>query len=409
MNTKFKLFVLLFVCSNIQAQNLFEQGYFIDNSNQIFNCLIRNMDWDENPTKFEYKMSESSETLSQDINNVKEFSVSDAYKYIRREVKIDRSIEHQHNLSSEKEPILKKEVLFLRVLIEGKANLYSFVDKNLIRYFFNVDNADIEQLIFKSYQINKNYVNKNNKFRQQLFLNMQCATINNDRFEKIECKEGDLTGLFVDYNTCNNALLKVYNQKEKRDFFNLNIRPRIINASFSTRNDDFDERYSHDFGSKTIFGLGLEFEIVLPFNNDKWSFIVEPTYMKYSDTNRKEPEGSFSIPVVGFISYQTIELPIGIRHYFFLNNHSKLFVNAQYVVDLLLNNKYGLNADDTASSTLVDFDLVSSGNFAFGVGYNFKNKFQVEFRTHTPKSLINSLGLDSEFRSSSIVLGYTLF
>ena len=54
------LFTTIFTF-NCYSQISFENGYFIDNNNQKINCLIKNLDWEKNPTEFKYKLSESSE------------------------------------------------------------------------------------------------------------------------------------------------------------------------------------------------------------------------------------------------------------------------------------------------------------------------------------------------------------
>jgi len=408
MNNNFLfVFFSFFLFSFTNAQVFFKPGYIIDNKDNKTNCLIRNEDWKNNPKDFEYKLTDDSKVEKGTLQSIKEFGVSDIYKFIRKEVKIDRSSELRTSLSSVKEPEFEKEILFLRVLLESKASLYSYIDGNLRRYFYKIDDGVIEQLVYKSYQIDKTTIEKNNNFRQQLFLSMQCESFDNKRFEKINYYEKDLTVFFKDYNVCKASKFIDYNQKKKRDFFNFNVRPRITNSSFSTNSEQ--ERFTHDFGSKTNFGMGLEFELVLPYNNDRWAIIFEPTYIKFKEENRKEIQTSFSGPVIGIISYEAIQLPIGLRRYFFLNKNSRLFLNTSFSLDFPVNSKFSINADNNESSNFVNFDINSGGNFGFGFGYSYKNKFQIEIRTQTTKSLLDIVLIDSKFISSSIIFGYNLF
>ena len=87
------LFLLLFAFSGTisYSQNTFDQGYFVNNSDQKIECLIYNIDWKNNPTKFDYKTDENAEIQTESIENIKEFSVNDASKFIRKSVQIDRS------------------------------------------------------------------------------------------------------------------------------------------------------------------------------------------------------------------------------------------------------------------------------------------------------------------------------
>ena len=60
---KQQLFILLLtvLAVNSNAQVNFDKGYFIDNNGQKTECLIKNADRGNNPSSFEYKLSESSE------------------------------------------------------------------------------------------------------------------------------------------------------------------------------------------------------------------------------------------------------------------------------------------------------------------------------------------------------------
>ena len=142
------IFIFLFTIS-IHAQIRFEQGYIIDNNNQRQDVLIKNIDWLNNPKSIEYKNDETSKIEIATINQIKEFGVDNQSKYVRVDVKIDRSSEDLAKISSIQEPEFKEETLFLKVLIEGEASLYDYVDYNLKRFFYKKNNGEIEQLIYK--------------------------------------------------------------------------------------------------------------------------------------------------------------------------------------------------------------------------------------------------------------------
>ncbi|WP_227740356.1 hypothetical protein [Salegentibacter sp. BLCTC] len=112
------LFLLFTILSlNCFSQITFEKGYYIDETNQRLNCLIRNVDWRNNPNKFEYKLSEEAEIKTASLNSVKEFAIKGVSKYVRSEVEIDRSSKNINKLSTEKNPVFQKETLFLKVLV----------------------------------------------------------------------------------------------------------------------------------------------------------------------------------------------------------------------------------------------------------------------------------------------------
>jgi len=52
------------------SQIHFEKAYFINNNDLKTECLIRNVDWRNSPTTFEYKTDANSEVQKGDIKNV---------------------------------------------------------------------------------------------------------------------------------------------------------------------------------------------------------------------------------------------------------------------------------------------------------------------------------------------------
>ncbi len=130
--------VILIAIFNINAfsQIQFEKGYFISNKNEKIECLIRNNDWKNNPTEFDFKLTKDSESQSLNISTIKEFSIPGSFKFIRAPVKIDRSTDIASLLGTDRNPKWESDTLFLKVLVEGKATLYSYSKGNLFRFFF---------------------------------------------------------------------------------------------------------------------------------------------------------------------------------------------------------------------------------------------------------------------------------
>ena len=106
------LFFGLILTSTCIAQITFDKGYYIDNSDNKVECLIKNMDWRNNPISIEYKLSESSESFKVDISSVKEYGIYNISKYIRRTVKIDKTSGNYSNLSYNKNPNLMTNSFF---------------------------------------------------------------------------------------------------------------------------------------------------------------------------------------------------------------------------------------------------------------------------------------------------------
>jgi hypothetical protein len=175
-----KQILFLAICMTISlhsfSQILFEKGYFINNSNQTIACLIKNIDWKNNPTKFEYRLAQDSMIQTENMETVKEFGIIGVSKYVRATVQLDRSSNELNNMSWEKNPNFLEEQLFLKVLVEGNATLFQYEDGYLIRFFFCLKDSAIQQLVYKRYLVDET-IAQNNYFKQQLFNELSCQAI----------------------------------------------------------------------------------------------------------------------------------------------------------------------------------------------------------------------------------------
>jgi hypothetical protein len=402
------LFLTIAILSfNSYSQIAFEKGYYIDNMNQKTNCLIKNIDWKNNPIEFEYKQSENSESKTMTIKSIKEFGIDNISKYIRTTINIDRSSENINSLSDDKIPIFQEEELFLKVLVEGKATLYEYVDGNLIRYFYNNDNSTIEQLIFKSYITPENNIGRNNRFREQLWINLKCPNFKISEIENLEYKKNELVVFFIEYNECNNQEYVNFEEKQKRDFFNLSIKPRLNNSSLTIQNYTTNSRDT-DFDNKIGFGFGLEAEFILPYNRNKWAITIEPTYQGFKSektTNVNDVSGGV---LISNVDYRSIEIPLGLRHYFIQKINSKFFINASYIFDL--NSKSSIEFTRNDGSNLNSLEIETSNNLAMGIGYKHNHRYSLEIRYQTKREILGHYSFwNSEYKTFSIIFGYSLF
>tara|TARA_R110002050_G_scaffold298492_2_gene461882 strand:- start:2231 stop:3520 length:1290 start_codon:yes stop_codon:yes gene_type:complete len=396
------------------SQNDFKNGYFIDNNNQKISCLIRTIDWYNNPIQFTYKITDKSDSKKADIKAVKEFGFKDeslnedVIKYIRAVVNIDRSSELLDKLSKQRNPIFKEEELFLKVLVEGKSNLYQYIDNSVTRYFYTTDDLKIEQLVYKIYLVEGDAIAKNIGFRQQLLSNLKCPDFSISKIKKLDYFRKELVNFFIEYSECFDHSVVDYSPKKNKSFFNLSIRPRINNSSLSIVNEGFNAKDKIEFDNETGFGIGAEAEVILPYQKYKWSIIVEPSYHSYkSETINTDVSVIFGGTIESKIDYTSIEIPVGFRHYFFLNKNSKIFINASVVFDLETNSSITFNRSDSSNDIILKTN--SQQNYAFGIGYKY-NKFSVEARYQTKRELIwNNRILNSEYKSFSFILGYSIF
>ena len=102
------------------------------------------------------------------------------------------------------------------------------------------------------------------------------------------------------------------------------------------------------------------------------------------------------------MDYSSIEFPVGLRHRFFINDTTNVFINALYVSDFAIN-------------TLIDYErtndteIRSFHNFDLGVGIDILDRFDAELRLSTGRGIINPNKKTGKYDSMSIILGYRLF
>ncbi|MCR6639838.1 MAG: PorT family protein [Sporocytophaga sp.] len=392
------LLLLLFVSFHSYSQIKFEKGYFIDSENQKTECLIKDSDWRNNPLKFKYKLGETDEVKEEDISSVTEFCIYNGAKYVRANVKIDRSSQELSSLSNKRNPEYVEEQLFLRVVEEGAATLYSYRDPGISKLFYKVNNLPIEQLVYKEYYTADGFIATNAMFRQQLFLNVNCnKSISANALENISYKEKELEKYFQKYNECMGDTIPKQ-VKKKRDLFNLRITPGFSYSTFSLK----DNFYKIDFDKKLTFRVGLQTEFVLPFYKNKWSVIFEPTYQYFNS------KGKNSSNDLGKIKYSCIEFPIGIRHYFFLSEKLKLFVNGLFITNMTLKFNSSLVTGNEPMGYYSFKNLEAKDSFGLGAGIE-NNRISAEIRYCPQRSLTNSKTYTTNFSRLSLLIGFKVF
>lgn len=243
---------------------------------------------------------------------------------------MDFSNESISNLSSTKNPEFIEQTLFLRVLMEGVSNLYQYEIDGLSRFFYSKTNSEqVEQLIYKNYFVANNTVATNNQFKQQLWMDLKCEAIEMNTVEKLEYSKTSLMKFFKKYYECINPnFLIVEEKKEKKDLFNFSLRPRINSSSVSVQNLKVSSS-KVDFNNEIDFGFGVEAEFIFPFNKNKWSFSIEPTYQSFSSEETINSDYIGGTKLIVNVDYSSIEVPLSLRHYFFstrVQNYSSMLL-----------------------------------------------------------------------------------
>ena len=394
------MLLVLAVCLGMSAyaQNKFQQGYFINNSGQKVECLIQNDDWKNNPSNFKYKISETGEVKTGTLASTKEFVITGKSKYQKFTVDIDRSSNKATELSTKRTAEFSNETVFLKILVEGSnANLYSYIESNLRRYFYKKPNGPVTQLVYKQYISSNQGVRKNESYKNQLKKEFPCAQASSSA----SYTKSSLVKYFVTYNNCDakDASLTDFTLTETKGKLRIKVKGGInyYKAKVTELGIPFgDPDYNSDYQVSPRFGFELEY--ILPSNNNRWSVFLEPSYQSFDGNAELIVLGAVNIIRTIAIDYRSVEVPVGVRHYIPLGGESsKLFFNAGAILDVPI-----------GDSTLRNDPIESDISVFFGAGYEF-DKFSIEARYAGGRQLTDLVGLETSYGGLNVVLGYVLF
>jgi hypothetical protein len=396
------IYSLLILLSSISclAQIKYEKGYFIDNDDRRIECFILSDSPKDNPTRIKYKISEEDEFLVAQISELKEFGVSKA-RYLRATVQLDKSSQNLKELTISRNPEWVELEIFLKVVVDGKADLFYYSGEELVLFFYRIDNSPIEQLIYKQYLTSNDktnttvtdqqkmtttsflYAAENHTYINQLNTQVTCNKLPLATLKNIKYSGDQLSKYFIKYNKCVEADFISYDDYFKNEF-HLSLKPGM---DYSTLKVDSYFGLVEDFPERQLsFRVGAEAEFTLPFKKGKWAVLVEPAYQSYNSTSKVQ------------IDYKSIEIALGGRHYFFLGNDSKLFINIAGVIDLPIIYSIKFSNGQTFESKTI------KGNYAVGLGYSYK-KFSVEGRYYSLRTGVDETSLYYiDFKKSSLII-----
>ncbi len=403
--------ILCLLIISINAQIKFEKGYIIGSDDVKKEVLIKNLGWVSNPSSFVYKTEEKSTESTGNPSSIKEFGIYNEVKYVTYNGDIDYSSDNISDLSSSKEPELRKASVFLKEIVTGNKNLYSYQGQNVIRYFYADSGAAIQPLIYKKYLFegSSSQIATNDDYINQLKTIFSDDSNAKTMVAKTKYTGSDLKKVFKAYNDkISGTSDEQFSSEEKRKSkFNLNIRPGInfyspVDIAGAYRNDGLP--------SKSGFRIGAEAELVLPFNKNKWSVVVEPTFSLYS--NKATIRTSDNLYKINVDNYSFISIPVSIRHYMFISDKSKIFINAGINFLTLKTSSSKDYAVDYDGYVFDRLKLSSSQSFksaTFGIGYNYNNKYSIEARYNTSINMLEEKGPYADLKYTSLIIGYNIF
>lgn len=379
----FTLFAVLFF--SIQAMAQGQAGYFITSDGQRTEGFFKTSNFYDAET-LEFRKADEQNFAKLAVDDVTEYGIIDQFKF--RKFTVDNT------------PI------FLNVVIEGNATLYSHYDN----YYYAVagkqdEPVKLERIASRGREARKP---ENNKFREQLKQDVSCptSTIN---FDRLQYKESDLTKVITEYNECTGAMQVGYKNSTAK------VTPVYFTLFAGLHNMNYKiENMSTPYEDSNTLSAGLGVEGAYRFGNTGLEAFVKIEFEHFSTTVKKSFPAAIGYDTNYFdINTTVFSIFIGPRYNFILNANNKLFIDASLGVTVPFGhlNESVENYDGTTTTVQPrkehDLDTALCGNF--GIGYTYKNTYGIAVRYETNREFFNTdtTGYTGKFSRIGVNLRYT--
>ena len=369
----FSLFVLFLVGIYIpvlaQSVDEFEQGYIVLNDHTRIEVEIKNEDWVDNPSLIYYKINGKEHKAS--IKDIEAFGIPGLFKFIRASVDLDPVPDITSRLDDRPQPSFVRKTLFLKVLVEGDANLYMYKEKKVIRYFYNIDGGPIKPLVYKRYYISPYQIAENNEYRKTLIRKLKCPGMDISYFSRLSYKKKDLMALFDEYNKCRHSDIHIYDKRLSRNIYRGFVMLRgdglqvnIISSSLKNFPVSHPTVQIHANG-------GIGFEYLLPFRHNRWGGWTGLFFRRlssYQQGTSYDVINNDTLIHTAKLNYLGLEIPLMLRYYFYVRHRWKLFIDAGFAMNINKSSHFVYKKDDLVISDLKDR---SKGFWNAGLGVRY--------------------------------------
>ena len=390
------LLITLLFSLTLFAQDKYRAGYYIDNQGNRVEGYLKSADYDA-INDIGFRQLEFKTDLNQDAEkvekfNVVEFGYNGQMKIQKMKAKID-NVNLNTDFGYYKEFTTKEANVFLKVLVEGQATLYSYDAGYGTKYLYKIQgkNDAATQLLYKKYLKSSNMLEENNTFRQQLFYNIKCEDQTYNDFLNVKYEENELVSLFSNFNKCQNEIYTVFKDLQKKTYkVNFSVLLGYNNGMF--RVDDI--QHPTDAANFGMISVGADAEIV--FASDNASIFTSVEYKNAKGETEQTGLVSQSSPVplrqvFRFDSY-FVDVLVGARLYKKFGKSSTAFVGVGAGMNITS------GTFETFQSTYTSPDLIlireegmgGSPFVSFQLGYKFNKHYGIDVNYDTAKQILGN-------------------
>lgn len=399
-------FALLLLGLSGWAQVRFEPGYTVSYAGDTLRCWIKNAAWLNNPESIIIRRTENGPESEVSLKEIKAFGIGEEVLFRVEYVKVDVSPSAIEFLSMDREPVWKQDTLFLRLLVGGTANLYVYSGKGFVRYFYQMGSGPLSQLIFKKYRTFNSPVMENREFALQLGNDLRCGDASLVDIEKITYQEKALTRVFQAFNSCIGGESRILpTDNDQREKFRIQVLTGVDMQRYRVVNYEISGAPTSALYYEPKVKIGLEADVFLPFNKNKWSVATE---LGLNHFHNKRPipvplPSRFSGDI--FIRYQSVEGVMGLRHHIYLPRNTQAIISVSGLIDWDFNSSLSIGIlSQDAFRNLVGFAGMA------GIGVR-NGRWGLEARIYSHRLILERLPSrwDHRLSKGSLVLGYRLW
>lgn len=393
----FTLLTALFFAVQTYAQNV--KGYYVNYEGKRIEGSFKQADF-TNLSALEFQQSSNKGYIKLSPDLVKEYGVGDEFKFEKHMVRIDVS----QSGGTEKGFQWSEDAIFLNVVVEGDATLYSYSKEYFTKYFLKTKEMQKpEQLMFKKYKAADGNIVDNNGFRQQLYNKVKCPGQTEQDFSDVLYDRKQLIDIIKNYNKSQGVKSEEYHNGLKRESgFSYTVFAGIYNLNFGIK----EINPTVDGQNNVNYGFGGE--VAYTFRSEKVTLFAGVEYELMSSEVVNSYRQSFNTMTTTFkMDSNAFNFYFGPRYNFIFNDRNKLFIDTALGMSI----PFGDIDQTTVITTDVgesypgasdDYNLKPCFYLNFGFGYTF-DRYGVAIRYRTGRDFLEDV--NSTYKTNITSLG----
>lgn len=353
--------LLIFIFTNLFAQNKFELGYYIDQSGNKVEGEISEIQINNFPDNFIFRNGKNTEVIQTSLVSKIKYGI-DVFE--KRQFQYDLSTSNDlKKMSKQKDVELEDKTAFLQLIVDGRYKLYKYVNNGTSVFFYEDASGQLTTLNYKKYVENGTDIKENKEYLTQLSQNVQSDTKKKDYFSSaIKYNDADLIDYFIKVN--NKSVKKERKSQVKFIFF--------TGYSVST----MDINFLQDIGSEKYQHITVMPEVEYILNKN----LINPTSfyfnVKYRSIKADYEEVYVRKNWHHKVDYQSLCFSIGAKQYFLSSDKVQLYGKLGIGYDNPLKAEI-LSPMESWNLNPIFFDQPSAG-INSGLGVKLYNSFLIE-------------------------------